>query len=245
MATKGAAVRSTRKKVKSPASSAAPKKRAAPARGVAKAPARAPAKAAKKMPAAKKATKPAAKPTAKRSARVTVATKSPAKSAAKPVVKAAKAPKAPAKAPARRMAKPAAKAAPPVVAMVTAVEASVVVERFAPAALVEITPKRKIVRDTLVALHRETDSNGGDPAAADVLAFLADPAGADTELFSRVRALPIQRWYVDPSKPNEAERGALWTSVRKEMNKLPPGDNPGGWTNTARVLELAEIADET
>jgi hypothetical protein len=106
-----------------------------------------------------------------------------------------------------------------------------------------LTKSRRVCKHVLDALHKETDINGGGAAEADVIAFRNDPGGADTVLFGRVSSLPINRWYVDPSKPNEIERKALWVTVRREMQKIPTGDNPDNWTGQTTVLTLGLIAD--
>lgn len=75
---------------------------------------------------------------------------------------------------------------------------------------------RKIVLD---ALKQETGSSGGDVAAPRVDAYCADPVAADSAEYVYVGALRLSRFYVDPSKPNAAERQGLWHSVRTPMGK--------------------------
>jgi hypothetical protein len=106
-----------------------------------------------------------------------------------------------------------------------------------------LTKSRRVCKHVLDALHEETDINGGGDAEAAVIAFRNDPGGADSVLFGHVSGLTINRWYVDPSKPNEIERKALWVTVRHEMDKIPAGDNPGNWTGQSTVLTLGLIAD--
>jgi len=199
--------------------------------------------AAKKRKKKNNATKVVARTTAVKRAVPRKATTKPKKA---PVTKAVK--KAPAKTLAPTSAAPATPSAltPEVNRRSRAPAAGPTLESVAAEAEVDVrlTPTRRHVRDTLVALNRETGNNGGGEAAADVIAFVGDPGEASPELFFRVNALRVKRWFVGQGKPNQVEQDALWTSVRRQMKK---GDtaNPGGWNGESTVLELGNIADIT
>jgi hypothetical protein len=99
---------------------------------------------------------------------------------------------------------------------------------------------RKVVLD---ALKRETGSSGGDAAAARVDAYRADPVNAPSDEYIYVGALRLTRFYVDPSKPNGAERQGLWTSIRSPMGKsVTPVPRDIDGTMTVRTLQL--LAEE-
>jgi hypothetical protein len=98
---------------------------------------------------------------------------------------------------------------------------------------------RKLMLD---ALKEETGSSGGTAAAARVEAYRADPLGASLEDFAFVGALILTRFYVDPTKPNDAERASLWTAIMQKMGK--PGVAPKtGWDGKSDVKKLQAIAE--
>lgn len=111
--------------------------------------------------------------------------------------------------------------------------------------MAELTPEerrrnRKIVLD---ALKRETGSSGGDSAAARVDAFRADPIGAPSEEYIYVGTLRLTRFYVDSTKPNNAERQGLWQSIRGPMGKsVSPVPRDIDGTMPVRTLQL--LAEE-
>jgi hypothetical protein len=104
--------------------------------------------------------------------------------------------------------------------------------------------QRRINRKhVLDALKEETGSSGGSTAAARVDAYRADPVGASTEEFGFVGGLRLQRFYIDPTKPNQSERRSLWTNVVRRMDK-PTAKDPGGWNGDSDVKKLQAIAEE-
>jgi hypothetical protein len=103
--------------------------------------------------------------------------------------------------------------------------------------------RRRNRKHVLDALKDETGSSGGSAAAARVDAYRADPLGASTVEFGYVGALTLQRFYIDPSKPNSSERRSLWMSIVGKMSK-PAAADPGGWDGTTNVAQLQAIAEE-
>ena len=104
--------------------------------------------------------------------------------------------------------------------------------------------ERRINRKhVLDALQEETGSSGGDVAAARVQAYVADPVGASSEEFAYVGGLILQRFYIDPEKPNSAERQSLWQNIVTRMGK-PEAVDPGGWDGTTNVGMLQAIVEE-
>lgn len=185
-------------------------------------------------PAPKKRARKAAKPAARKK----VAAR---KAAPKRVASRKVAPKK-----AVKRSRPGVAAAPPVAAPAPITRSrgpTAAVRAEAPA---EVDHDFMIVKLTLDALNAETGSNAGGNAEADVMRFRADPGGANLELFGRVSSLGIRRWYASvPEKPNAVERGNLWITVRRKMDKNSDVANPGGWDGSSEVIELANIADMT
>lgn len=104
--------------------------------------------------------------------------------------------------------------------------------------------ERRINRKhVLQALKSETGSEGGSAAAPRVKAYCADPTGASSAEFAFVGALTLRRFYVDPAKPNAAERRSLWQEITTRLDKLGAKD-PGGWGSETAVLTLQAIAEE-
>lgn len=102
--------------------------------------------------------------------------------------------------------------------------------------------RRNNRRDILEALNSETGSFGGDAAAPRVRAYIADPVGASTVEFAFVGALTLQRFYIDPQKPNASERRGLWQAMLAELNQGSAKD-PGGWGTDTSVLLLQAIVE--
>lgn len=98
-------------------------------------------------------------------------------------------------------------------------------------------------KHVLDALKQETGSSGGDAAAARVDAYRNDPIGATTTEFGYVGGLILQRFYIDPTKPNNSERRSLWINIVKRMKK-PTATDPGGWDGSSDVKKLQAIAEE-
>jgi hypothetical protein len=93
------------------------------------------------------------------------------------------------------------------------------------------------------ALKQETGSSGGDAAATRVDAYRNDPLGATTVEFAYVGGLTLNRFYIDPTKPNKSERRSLWMNIMKRMGK-PNAVDPGGWDGSSDVKKLQAIAEE-
>lgn len=102
--------------------------------------------------------------------------------------------------------------------------------------------RRNNRRDILEALNSETGSFGGDTAAPRVQAYIADPVGASTIEFAFVGALTLQRFYIDPQKPNASERRSLWQAMLAELNQGSAKD-PGGWGSDTNVSLLQAIVE--
>lgn len=98
-------------------------------------------------------------------------------------------------------------------------------------------------KHVLEALNDETGSWGGDAAADRVKAYCKRPTTADRTEFAYVGALTLQRFYVDPSKPNGVERASLWTNITKRLDKQ--AIDPGGWNGETNVGQLQAIAQES
>lgn len=103
--------------------------------------------------------------------------------------------------------------------------------------------RRRNRAHVLEALHAETGSWGGSAAEPRVKAYVADPEGAPTAEFGYVGALTLQRFYVDPAKPNQAERRSLWQELLERIGN-PGAADPGGWDGSTMVLTLQAIAEE-
>jgi hypothetical protein len=76
-----------------------------------------------------------------------------------------------------------------------------------------------------------------------VQAYVADPVGASSEEFAYVGGLILQRFYIDPEKPNSAERQSLWQNIVTRMGK-PEAVDPGEWDGTTDVGILQAIVEE-
>jgi hypothetical protein len=99
-------------------------------------------------------------------------------------------------------------------------------------------------KHVLEALHAETGGMGGDVAAARVQAYCNDPINATATEFAFVGSLILRRWYIDPAKPNAAERASLWQEVRTRMQRsLSPV--PSGWGGDSEVFLVQAMAEET
>jgi|SRR6185295_15603755 len=104
--------------------------------------------------------------------------------------------------------------------------------------------RRRNRKHVLDALKQETGSSGGSAAAAArVNAYRAHPLEASTVEFGFVGGLTLQRFYVDPDKPNKSERRSLWTNIVERLDK-PDAANPDGWDGTTNVSQLQAIAEE-
>jgi hypothetical protein len=99
-------------------------------------------------------------------------------------------------------------------------------------------------KHVLEALHAETGGMGGDVAAARVQAYCNDPINATATEFAFVGSLILKRWYIDPEKPNAAERAGLWQEVRTRMQR-PLSPVPGGWDGNSDVFLVQAMAEET
>jgi hypothetical protein len=77
-----------------------------------------------------------------------------------------------------------------------------------------------------------------------VQAYCNDPINATTTEFAFVGALILRRWYIDPEKPNAAERASLWQEVRTRMERLL-SPVPDGWNGTSDVDLVQAIAEQT
>ena len=107
----------------------------------------------------------------------------------------------------------------------------------------DVKTRRRINRGhVLEALCAETGSRGGDAAADRVETYCSDPKSASRSEFAFVGALTLQRFYIDPAKPNSAERSSLWTALMKRLRKQ--AGNPGGWNKDTNVSQLQAIAEE-
>ncbi len=102
--------------------------------------------------------------------------------------------------------------------------------------------RRRNRKHVLEALESETGSLGGGDAEPRVRAYCKDPEGAPTTEFGYVGGLRLSRFYVDPAKPNSAERRSLWTEIMSRLEK--DADDPGGWGGSADVKQLHAIAEE-
>ena len=102
--------------------------------------------------------------------------------------------------------------------------------------------RRRNRKRVLDALKEETGSSGGGDAAARVDAYRADPINASGTEFAFVGGLRLRRFYIDPTKPNGAERRSLWQNVTTRMGK-PKAVDPGGWDGTTAVAQLQAIAE--
>lgn len=98
-------------------------------------------------------------------------------------------------------------------------------------------------KHVLEALHAETGGMGGN-AAPRVQAYCNDPINATATEFAFVGSLILRRWYIDPQKPNGAERASLWQEVRTRMQR-PLSPVPTGWDGTADVFLVQAMAEET
>jgi hypothetical protein len=94
----------------------------------------------------------------------------------------------------------------------------------------------------LQALHSETGAFGGDTAEPRVKAYIAAPIDASTTEFAFVGALALRRFFIDPTKPNAAERRSLWQAMLDELNQGTAAD-PGGWDGTTLVSQLQAIVE--
>lgn len=104
--------------------------------------------------------------------------------------------------------------------------------------------ERRINRKILLeALQQETGSSGGSVAAPRVKAYCSKPVDASPEEFGFVGGLTLRRFYIDPTKPNNAERQSLWFEITKRLGKLGVV-NPGGWDGSTDVKKLQAIAEE-
>jgi len=99
---------------------------------------------------------------------------------------------------------------------------------------------RKLVLD---ALNEETGSSGGDAATARVDAYRADPIAAKTVDYAFIGSLSLNRFYIDPTKPNGNERSSLWANLKQKFNK-PNAADPGGWGGDTPVMTLQAIMEE-
>lgn len=95
----------------------------------------------------------------------------------------------------------------------------------------------------LKALHDETGSYGGGQAENRVRAYINNPVGATTQEFGYVGGLSLKRFYIDPSKPNASERRSLWQNISNRIESV--GRDPGGWSESTRVLILQAIVEGT
>ena len=111
-------------------------------------------------------------------------------------------------------------------------------------ALSERDQARINCKHVLEALHAETGGMGGSVAAARVQAYCDDPINATATEFAFVGSLILRRWYIDPEKPNTAERGSLWQEVRKRMQR-PLSPVPSGWNGNADVFLVQAMAEQT
>lgn len=102
--------------------------------------------------------------------------------------------------------------------------------------------RRKSRKHTLEALHDETGSRGGTLAAPRVIAYCADPLGAPPREYAYVGGLALRRFYVDPSKPNGAERQGLWTNLRNRLGQ-PVGTAPAAINSTSVVADVQAMAE--
>ena len=93
----------------------------------------------------------------------------------------------------------------------------------------------------LEALHQETGSWGGDVAAERVKAYCKKPLEAETVEVGYVGGLKLTRFYIDPSKPNGAERRSLWQEIKARMG-ITAAD-PEGWDGSTDVKGLQDIAE--
>ena len=57
-----------------------------------------------------------------------------------------------------------------------------------------------------------------------------------------VGALTLQRFYIDPAKPNAVERRSLWKNIGDRLGK--DAKDPGGWDGETNVSQLQAIAEE-
>jgi len=103
--------------------------------------------------------------------------------------------------------------------------------------------RRKHRACILEALQSETGSSGGDAAAKRVKAYIADPVNAAPEEFSFCGALILTRFYVDPQKPNTAEKRSLWKEMLTRIDKGSASD-PGGWDGETSVSQLQLIVEQ-
>lgn len=97
-------------------------------------------------------------------------------------------------------------------------------------------------KHVLIALKEETGSLGGTAAAENVDAYCADPDRANTKTFAYVGGLTLNKFYIDPAKPNASERRSLWMNVVGKMGKTGTID-PGNWDGSADVKKLQAILE--
>jgi hypothetical protein len=107
----------------------------------------------------------------------------------------------------------------------------------------DVKTKRRVNRKhVLEALHDETGGWGGDAAKDRVKDYCEDPESAERTEFAYVGALTLQRFYIDPAKPNSAERSFLWKNIMDRLEK--EARDPGGWDKDTNVSQLQAIAEE-
>ncbi len=98
-------------------------------------------------------------------------------------------------------------------------------------------------KHVLTSLSDETGSFGGGAATERVKAYCKNPIDATTQDFGFVGGLALSRFFIAPSKPNQAERRSLWQRIVEQMNKEDTAD-PGGWDRDTLVMQLQAIAEE-
>jgi hypothetical protein len=100
--------------------------------------------------------------------------------------------------------------------------------------------QRRINRKhVLDALKSETGSSGGS-ASDRVNAYRDGPLAASTGDFTFVGSLVLTRFYIDPEKPNGAERRSLWQNMTERIGKAK---DPGGWDGNTSVAQLQAIVE--
>lgn len=107
-----------------------------------------------------------------------------------------------------------------------------------------MTEYREARARILRVLHRCTGIYGDELSAPKVKEFIADPAGASTQLLGYISGLRLHRFYIAPDKPNKGDRAILWHELMIEFDKEGK-ENPAGWspqTNTAQLHAMVEEA---
>ena len=79
-------------------------------------------------------------------------------------------------------------------------------------------------------------------AAPRVIAYCADPVGAPAREYAYVGGLALRRFYVDPGKPNGAERQGLWTNLRNRLSQTV-GAAPAAISSTSVVADVQAMAE--